>query len=250
MRYTRLIAAVVILAAALIGIAAAKEHHRTRRPPARDQDQTGVAKARAAAKEHPGDAVVRNDTGEILYRNGFRSEAIENWRAAGALRSDFAKPHINLGLAYFDRGNNELAITEFKDAVSRDANNADAHYNLGIIYSDNGDVEESVKEWKTAVSINPDHWEARQSLGDAYYNAGQLDKALIEYKKAIRVQPENEDLYYNYAFCLNDKRLYDDAVKAFQKYIDLSGKELEGTEEVQNCKKMIQEIKQRQQDEI
>ncbi len=61
-----------------------------------------------------------------------------------------------MGDVYYQEGNIDSAIREFKKAIEIRPDFADAYFNLGSIYYYlKGDTAEAVKNFRLAVSFNP-----------------------------------------------------------------------------------------------
>jgi len=73
-----------------------------------------------------------------------------------AINPNFAMAHYNLGVAYYgNKGLDDEAILEFKEAIAINPNHAEAHYNLGVTYGDKGMFDEAILECKKAMLSIP-----------------------------------------------------------------------------------------------
>ncbi|MFH0877443.1 MAG: tetratricopeptide repeat protein [Candidatus Omnitrophota bacterium] len=72
------------------------------------------------------------------------------------LTSEAERYHYNLGVLYTQNKNYDLAVTEFKTALSYNPRNAQAHYNLGIIFDDYfKDSENARYHYKSFLELDP-----------------------------------------------------------------------------------------------
>ncbi len=98
--------------------------------------------------------------------------------------------HMNLGLAFFQRGNIEEAILHYYDAFSLRPNTDDLCYYLGLAYGEQGNLDESIFYLTRAVTINPKFAVARYNLGVAFAKQGNLDEGIRHFTKALHLDPD------------------------------------------------------------
>lgn len=112
-----------------------------------------------------------------------------------------------LGTIYHRENNLAEAVEKFKRALQMDSNFTDAAISLSIIYNDTGHYQEGKQIFEQAEksalnksgSVNPSIVLSREiasrhvELGDLYRKLQRFDEAANEYLKASRVDPENID---------------------------------------------------------
>lgn len=59
-------------------------------------------------------------------------------------------------------------------------------------------------------------------LGDSYYNKKDYDNAIKAYQKVIELNPENYKAYYDLGLSYGKKEEYDNAIEAYQKVIEIN----------------------------
>ena len=157
--------------------------------------------------------------------------------------------HLNLGIAYEERGLIDQATLEFQSAVKANPHHLESHVRLGTTYGLKGMTNEALSEFKKAIGINlneavakivfnalpvaanqkvkTDIVEARINLGDAYKEEGRLKRSQLEYKKALELEHpiarrSLSEVYYSLGTsCLENKK-YDNAIDAFNKVLKLN----------------------------
>jgi tetratricopeptide (TPR) repeat protein len=75
-----------------------------------------------------------------------------------------ADAHNNLGVALEAKGQVNLAIAEFKEAVRLDRNYARAHFNLGSALAKVGQLDASLDELQRALNLKSDYTAAQTNL--------------------------------------------------------------------------------------
>lgn len=104
------------------------------------------------------------DLADIYFDIGFYDEAIEEYRKAVGLGSNFADLHAKLASAYRERGNFEKAVEEFQEALKHNSSYMPAYLNLGVTYYINGMIDKAVEVWKSALETDPDAKEIKVYL--------------------------------------------------------------------------------------
>jgi len=69
------------------------------------------------------------------------------------------------------------AITALKAAAGRDSGNADIQNDLGYAYRNAGQLELALTHYEKALKLNPEHRGAREYLGELYLMQNKLAKA-------------------------------------------------------------------------
>ncbi len=128
------------------------------------------------------------------------------------------------GSAYDELEKYDLALEDFKKAISIDGKNAHAHMNIGITFANYGAFEEALASLNRATTFNPQLWEAYANRGRVYSEIGKHKKALKDHNKAIQNMIDEQakaGVYYNRGntFLFLDR--YRDAINDFTNAIHL-----------------------------
>jgi Tfp pilus assembly protein PilF len=94
-----------------------------------------------------------------------------------------AEEHNNLGVIYEREGKNELAIREYKKAISSDSSLVTPLVNLGNVYLKQGEFTESEESYKRALKLDEKNLEAANNLASLYLETGENYKAGLEYMR-------------------------------------------------------------------
>ena len=82
--------------------------------------------------------------------------------------------HNNRGVAYANKGDYELAVEAFTNAIALNPNLAMAYSNRGGAYRDKGDYDRAIEDCNTAIELDPDLAMAYGNRGGAYERKRRL----------------------------------------------------------------------------
>jgi len=94
-----------------------------------------------------------------------------------------AEEHNNLGVIYEREGKNDLAIREYKKAISGDSSLVTPLVNLGNVYFKQGEFTESEKSYKKALELDDTNLEAANNLTSLYLETGENYKEGLEHMR-------------------------------------------------------------------
>ncbi len=143
-----------------------------------------------------------------LNRNLVWQDDMLLWR--DAVNKSFAKdrPHLNLGLAYANKGLLEEAISEFRIALSLNPHNAAVLNNLGIMYSKMGMLQEAENAFTRSIELEQINPDAYNNLGFFLVTKGQYPDAIPILDRALTLRPDCSATLANlgYAYIKSDQK--------------------------------------------
>jgi tetratricopeptide (TPR) repeat protein len=149
-------------------------------------------------KKSPRKARPHYNLANLLKSDGRIDEAITHYQAASALSLDprASAPALNnMGEAYYMKGMTDKAVEEFKAAIAMRPDYGNAHNNLANAYAQIGRLDEAVEEYELAIKSGPEDGNAR-SLAMIYYNLGMTymekampGRAIGSFESAIKLAP-------------------------------------------------------------
>ena len=90
-----------------------------------------------------------------------------------------------------------IGCSSFKIIVLKDPLTPEEHLNLGVAYEEKGEFDHAIKEYQLASKKLPI---AYLCLGNVHFQKNEFPKAEAYYKKAIKREPRNADAYNNLAW--------------------------------------------------
>ena len=158
--------------------------------------------------------------GIALYDHGETDQAITHYREAVALRPSYAEAHYNLGRLLVEKGEFNDAIDHYEAALAINPADAQAHNNLGATLFQQGSVDDAIAHYKKALTIRPDYAEASCNLADALIFKGDIDGAIDHYLICVAALPNHADAQYNLASALLRKGRIDEAIIHYEKALE------------------------------
>ncbi len=114
------------------------------------------------------------------------------------------------------------AVSLWKDAATKSPGKSRTQYNLGVAYKDAGDMQIAARTLLEAVRLDPNSPEARNNLGNVYFISGLLDEAAAQYKTALALFSENAEAHYNLALIYRVRGRYETAAAHFERFAALA----------------------------
>jgi Flp pilus assembly protein TadD len=105
------------------------------------------------------------------------------------LNPDSALAHNGVGAIYLDRGEEQRAEREFREALRLQPGHAAALNNLGILAQRRGDLVEARRLYREALVARPNQADVWNNLGTLYEAEGDLARATVAYGEAVRLDP-------------------------------------------------------------
>jgi protein O-mannosyl-transferase len=176
----------------------------------------------ATLAKNPGCWMAHYNLGIAFYDQGQTDQALSHYRQAIALRPNYAEAHYNLGRLLVEKGEFSDAITHYEKALAINPADAGAHNNLGATFFQIGRVDDAIAQYQKALEIQPDYAEARCNLANALLSKGDMDGAINHYLAGLALLPDQADAQYNLASALLRRGRTDEAITHFKKTLELS----------------------------
>ncbi|MBI2636217.1 tetratricopeptide repeat protein [Candidatus Peregrinibacteria bacterium] len=144
--------------------------------------------------------------GHLWYGNALRDagridQAIEEYDVALSFKDD-AQMHYDRALAYEEKGMDDEAAADYKQALTLSPRYALAHINLGRLFYRRGEKEDAQKHFESASELAPHLAMPLYNLGVLEGERGHFDRAAGLYRQALERDPEMHDARANLAIAL------------------------------------------------
>ena len=150
--------------------------------------------------------MVLYNRGTAYLKKGEYDLAIGDYDQAIQFKPDFVHALNNRGLAYIDKGEFDRAIRDYDQAIQLKPDYATAFNNRGTAYSDKGDYDRAIRDYDQVIQFEPDDAQAFYNRGNAYRHKGEYDSAIRDYDQAIQLKPDYAIAFNNKAWLLTTAR--------------------------------------------
>lgn len=184
------------------------------------------------------------ERGYLSYKNGNFEEAVSYFKSSILANPNFKEPHYYLALSYYEIGNLDNSISQWKEVIRIDPFDNSAkhflnnyleekeygretlkHFNAGYDYYLKGEYDKAIEEFNKSLNYNPEFEKARQFLSRSYYQLNQMDKYREERKKTteLKVSSEEEkaEEYYKLGYEFYSLKDYTVAIEELKKALTI-----------------------------
>jgi len=151
------------------------------------------ARLRGVLMSSPNDLQALIQLGNLCYDNGKFQDAVDWYGRALAIDPKNVNVRTDRGTGYWNLGQADAAIAEFRKSLELDPSHAQTLYNLGVVYlNGKNDAQEARKVWETLLATNPNYPERAKvqeqlaSLSGQSKSASPSMQEMLERMKARR----------------------------------------------------------------
>ncbi len=139
---------------------------------------------------------------------------------AGSTEVEAIEP-FGLGRTHLEKGDYNLAILEFTEAVRRNPNYAAAFTDRGFAYLYKPNYDRAIQDFSQAIRLQPTS-DLFANRGLAYFNKGNYDQAIQDYSQAIRLSSHDAELFNDRGVAYSSTGDYDRAIQDYDQAIRLN----------------------------
>ena len=150
----------------------------------------------------------------------------KDWSAATKALTELRKTQPDnpfvwyaLGYLHFALGNHEIAIEQYKQAITLKPDYAEAYSSMGDTLRQLERYREAIEAYKKAIAIEPDYAWAYRGIGLAYYRLERYREAIEAYKKVVAIEPDFADAYCFMGRVYRELKRYPEAIEAYKNAI-------------------------------
>ena len=135
-----------------------------------------------------------------------------------------AKPAVELGWKYFEKGDYETALKRFQMAIRHDKDFAPGYYGVAYVYSVQGKLDEAIKYYRETIKRDQTYPYSYANLGYALLQKNLFDEALKMLDKALQIHPQCGEAHLSYANYYAYKKQWEKAEESTNKAIQYGQK--------------------------
>jgi tetratricopeptide (TPR) repeat protein len=167
-------------------------------------------------------------------------DSLPKLEAAVKKDSTNAKATYRLGIAYLDRDRPIEAARMFQLATKSKPDYVEAWVNLGAAEDANGRGGDARAAYRRALALRSNDQIAMCRLASSYYAVGQRDSAMDVLREQIKNDPKAHCAYFTLGVAFADANMFRDAIKAWQKVVEIAPKSPEAESATESIK-LLQE---------
>jgi arylsulfatase A-like enzyme/Tfp pilus assembly protein PilF len=159
--------------------------------------------------------------GNEYYRKRQFEQAIESYKRALTLKSDYDLVVINMANAYRQLGKDAEALVGYRRFMELDPKNAQIRYEAAQILVDLGDFAQARAELQEALKLQPSMAAARNALGIVALKTGDVPGAEREIRAAIGLKSDVRLAHFNLALLAEQRGDLSAAIDEYKREIQL-----------------------------
>ena len=173
-----------------------------------------------------GNARGETNLGVALYSEGRVEEAALHFSKAVRYDSSLPGNHYNYGRTLLLTGKPWEAIEQFNQALQRPSQPVNtyilvrSHYELGLAYMQLGNAQLAEDEWKKAIRIDPSQYDILLQLGLLYQRQNRCQEAITTLTLSLQMRKSNAGLV-SLGICLEQQHKLQEARAVFQDTLNI-----------------------------
>ncbi len=134
-----------------------------------------------------------------------------------------AEVNLQLGVEYMQRGQDDIALSRLRKALTIDENYADAHNAIAVMYQKLGQTAMATKHYERALALEPLNSDILNNYGQYLCQQNRVTEAEQAFLRATDnpIYRKPEFPYTNAAICVSRNKQYDKAKKYLTKALQL-----------------------------
>jgi len=163
-----------------------------------------------------------NNRGLAYQDKGDLDLALSDYNKAIQINPNYAEAYNNRGFTYQSKGDLDLALSDYNKAIQINPNLAEAYNNRGVTYQDKGNLNQALSDYNKALQIDSNYAEAYNNRGNIYQNKGDLDLAISDYNQALQIDPDYAEAYNNRGSAYQGKGDLNQVISDYNKAIKIN----------------------------
>jgi tetratricopeptide (TPR) repeat protein len=112
----------------------------------------------------------------------------------------------DMGVIYARRGQYDLALEAFSEAIKIRPHFPEAYKRLGMVHASLHRFTEAISFYRKALPYLSDDAYLHNNLGVAYLMSGEIDKSIVHFKRALEISPGLNEIKLNLDTALKAKK--------------------------------------------
>ena len=162
-----------------------------------------------------------------ILQNRVWHDSVALWQRSIFFAPNSWSTHYNLGLAYLNSKQNELALRELEQAKLLNPTEATIYNNLALAQAAQGDLRSAITSSKQALMLDPTTIEAHNNLGAFLYQQGAYIAAKSEFGLVLARDPQSVSAHFNLGRTLAAMNDHAQAIREFESLLAVRPNDME-----------------------
>ena len=151
-----------------------------------------------------------------ITRNADWKDEITLFSRTVAAADDASRAHLNLGNAYYDRGDYRSAIAEYEKVPQGDPSYAGALSGIAGCHVALGQLTTAADYLRRAIALEPSNFEYYNSLGTVYARNQQAPLAIDAFSRSLELRADNPMAQFNLALLYYMEEDFTESTRLFE----------------------------------
>lgn len=157
-------------------------------------------------------------------------DTLKAWKKAAAILPDFPRIHYDIGMVYYQLGDQQNAIRELSRAVqgfqfpSEKPDQIKALKALGSVFMSQNNLLAAHNAYSRALALDPKNKDLRRELAIVLMNGGHLNDAIREFESLFYQDPDDLRLLTHLGTAYYDAKRYDESERSFTQVLQKAPK--------------------------
>lgn len=164
-----------------------------------------------------------HEIADIYHFNGQTEAALEELKKALMVRPDDVESMFTLGTIYSSLDRHVDALRVFKRIELIDPGfGPELHYNIGMAYKELDNPELALEQFNIALDMDPSYFECLESIGRIHLDAGRLEDARTALLEVIEVDPAHINARHMLGVLYSKENKWKEAIDQFETVLSLA----------------------------
>ena len=159
--------------------------------------------------------------GKARAAKGEFEVAIADFNDALRIDPTYAPPYDGRGSAWKELGDFKRALADYNEAIRRISNSPIPYNNRALLWRDLGEYDRAISDDTEAIRIDPKFDGAYSNRGEIWWLKGDLDRAIADQDRAIEINPKNSTSFVLRGDTRRYKGEFDHALAEYNKAIKI-----------------------------
>ena len=189
----------------------------------REEVDTAIAHYKQALTHRPDYLDAQLGLAKCYRRKGAILEAIQSLETALVMNAFHEETHLQLAKTYAEAGYTQKAIRHYQRVVKLNPRQVEARFGQALLLENLQNLTGSIQLYEEILEIEPDFLPAYNNMGSLYLRMNQLKEAECLFTQLVAKAPDFARGYLGLAMTLDKAGYSNQAVKAYERVLQLSG---------------------------